>query len=91
MDTLINVGTQGALVVLVILLIISSYRVWRGPNAVDRLQAIDAGTTLLIGIIIVLVLVQHTSMLIDVAVALAALGFVGTLAVSRFLAEGKVF
>jgi multisubunit Na+/H+ antiporter MnhF subunit len=90
-EPLVDFGIQAALVVLVVLLVISSYRVWRGPSPADRLQAIDAGTTLLIGIIIVLALVQRTEMLIDVGVALAALGFVGTLAVSRYLAEGKVF
>jgi multisubunit Na+/H+ antiporter MnhF subunit len=90
-EAIINFGIQSALVVLVISLVISSYRVWVGPSPADRLQAADAGTTILIGIIIVLALVQGTPMLIDVGVALAALSFVGTLAVSRYLAEGKVF
>ncbi|MCC7452300.1 MAG: hypothetical protein IT324_33170 [Anaerolineae bacterium] len=90
-DSLVNVGVQAALVVMVLLLAISSYRVWRGPSPADRLQAIDAATTLLIAIIIVLALVQGTAMLIDVGIALAALGFVGTLAVARYLSEGKVF
>jgi multisubunit Na+/H+ antiporter MnhF subunit len=90
-DTFVNLGIQMALVVLVLLLVIASYRAWRGPSPADRLQAIDAMTTLLIGIIIVLALVQGTAMLLDVGIALAALGFVGTLAVARYLSEGKVF
>jgi multisubunit Na+/H+ antiporter MnhF subunit len=90
-ETFVSLGVQAALVVLVALLVISSYRVWRGPSPADRLQAIDAGTTLLIGIVVMLALVQQTEMIIDMGVALAALGFVGTLAVSRYLAEGKVF
>jgi multisubunit Na+/H+ antiporter MnhF subunit len=90
-DPLVNFGVQAALAVMVLLLVVSSYRVWRGPSGADRLQAVDAVTTLLIGIIIVLALVQGTSMLLDVGIALAALSFVGTLAVARYLAEGKVF
>jgi multisubunit Na+/H+ antiporter MnhF subunit len=90
-DPVINYGVQSALAVLVLLLVVCTYRVWRGPSAADRLQAIDSVTTLLIGIIIVLALVQGTSMLLDVGIALAALSFVGTLAVARYLAEGKVF
>jgi multisubunit Na+/H+ antiporter MnhF subunit len=89
--SLVNVGIQAALTTLVGLLAISTYRVWRGPSPADRLQAVDAATTLLIGIIIVLALVQRTEMLIDVGISLAALSFVGTLAVARFLSEGKVF
>jgi multisubunit Na+/H+ antiporter MnhF subunit len=88
---LINTAVQVALAVMVGLLVVSSYRVWRGPTPVDRLQAIDAANTLLIGIIILLALAQGTAMLIDIGLALAALGFVGTLAVARYLSEGRVF
>lgn len=91
MPPLVNFGVQLALFVLVILLVLSSYRVWRGPSPADRLQATDAANSLLIGIIITLSLVQGTPLLIDVGVALAALGFAGTLAVARYLSEGKVF
>ncbi len=87
----VNFAVQLALFVLVILLVLSSYRVWRGPTPADRLQAVDAATNLLIGIIIALALVEGSPFLIDVGVALAALGFAGTLAVSRYLSEGKVF
>ncbi|MBX3084254.1 MAG: pH regulation protein F [Anaerolineae bacterium] len=90
-NAFVDFAVQAALVVLVLLLVLSSYRVWRGPSPADRLQATDAMTTLLIGIIVVLAMVQGTSMLVDVGIALAALGFVGTLAVSRYLADGKVF
>ncbi|MEP7289373.1 MAG: monovalent cation/H+ antiporter complex subunit F [Chloroflexota bacterium] len=90
-DPLINMGVQLGLVVLVVLYVISTYRIWRGPSPADRLQAADASSTLLIGIIIVLAVVQGTPALVDVGIALAALGFVGTLAVARYLAEGKVF
>lgn len=91
MSPLVNFGVQMALFVLVVLLLLSSYRLWRGPSLADRLQATDSATNLLIGIIITLALVQGTPFLIDVGIALAALGFAGTLAVARFIAEGKVF
>lgn len=91
LNPMVSFGVQAALTVLVVLLVLSSYRVWRGPSAADRLQAIDTATTLLIGIIIALSLVQGTALLIDVGIALAALGFAGTLAVARYLSEGKVF
>jgi multisubunit Na+/H+ antiporter MnhF subunit len=91
MTAWIGIGVQMALVVLVCLLVICSYRIWRGPGPADRLQAIDAATTFLIGIMIVLAVIQGTSMLIDVGIALAAFSFVGTLAIARYLSEGKVF
>ena len=88
---LVQTGLQLALMVLVVLVIPCAYRVWIGPTAADRLQAIDTITTLLIGIIVILALLQGISMFIDVAIALAAFAFIGTLALARYISEGKVF
>ncbi len=91
MSEVIQLSVQVALVVLVILILPCAYRVWIGPTAADRLQAVDTITTLLIGIIIVLALLRETVMYIDVAIALAAFAFIGTLALARYIADGKVF
>jgi multicomponent Na+:H+ antiporter subunit F len=88
---LVDGGIFLALVVMVLLLVLCGYRVIRGPSPADRLQAIDAMTSVLIGIIIVLVLVQRSSLLIDVGIALAAFSFVGTVAIARYLSEGRMF
>ena len=82
---------QFVVVTLIVLIIPCAYRVWVGPSGADRLQAIDTITTLLIGIIIVLALLQGVGMFVDVAIALAAFGFIGTLALARYISEGKVF
>ncbi len=87
----LNIGLQGALVVMVGLLVIATYRIWAGPSPADRLQATETTTTLLIGVIVVLALLQRSSLLVDVGIALAAFAFVGTLVVARYLAEGRVF
>ncbi len=91
MSDLIQLSMQAALIVLMILILPCAYRVWIGPSAADRLQAVDAITTLLIGIIIVLALLRETAMYIDVAIALAAFAFIGTIALARYISEGKVF
>jgi len=86
-----QMGLQVGLVALVLMIVPCAYRVWVGPSAPDRLQAMDAITTLLIGIIIVLALLQGVSMFVDVALAIAAFAFIGTLALARYISEGKVF
>lgn len=91
MASLLQFSLQAALVVLVVLIVPCAHRVWIGPSAADRLQAIDAITTLLIGIIIVLALLRETAMFVDVAIALAAFGFIGTIALARYISEGKAF
>jgi multisubunit Na+/H+ antiporter MnhF subunit len=82
---------QLALIVMIGLLLPCAFRVFRGPSPVDRLQAIDTITVLLIGIIILLSIVQRSSFVVDVALALAAFSFIATLAIARYLAEGRAF
>ena len=91
MSPFVQFGIQAALLVLVILIVPCAYRAWIGPTAPDRLQAIDTITTLLIGIIIVLAVLRNTAMFVDVAIAIAAFAFVGTLALARYIAEGRAF
>lgn len=90
-ESLITTSFQLGLTILVGLLVISSYRIWVGPSQADRLQAVDSATTLLLSLIVVLALVQRDPVIIDVGLSLAAFAFVGTLAVARYLCEGKVF
>lgn len=90
-NQLIELGAGAALIVLVMLMIPCSYRVWVGPTPADRLQAIDLLTTLLVGIIIVLGVLQSAEGFVDVGIALAAFEFIGTLAIARYISEGKVF
>ncbi len=91
MTAFVQLGIQAALLVLVILILPCAYRAWVGPTVPDRLQAIDAITTLLIGIIVVLALLRNTAMFIDVAIALAAFSFIGTIALARYISEGRAF
>ena len=91
MNGTVLIVAQVTLVVLTLLLLPCAYRVMAGPSPADRLQAIETSTTLLIGIIVVLALLQGLSMIIDVAIALAAFGLIATLAISRYLSEGRVF
>ena len=82
---------QLSLTGMILLLVPCAYRVMVGPSPADRLQAIDTITTLLIGIIVLLTLVQGSAMLLDVGIALAAFSFIGTVAIARYLSEGRVF
>lgn len=91
MSELAQTVTQIAVIIMIGLLLPCAYRVFAGPSPSDRLQAIDTITTLLIGIIILLALVQGSSFVVDVALALAAFSFVATLAIARYLSEGRAF
>lgn len=84
-------AVQLILLALVSLLLPASYRVIVGPTLPDRLAAVDLITTLLIGIIVMLALVEGTQVFVDMATALAAFAFIGTISIARYISEGRVF
>ena len=86
-----QIAVKLVLLALVSLLIPASYRVIVGQTLPDRLQAFDLITTLLIGIIVLLALVEGTQVYVDMAIALAAFAFIGTISIARYISEGRVF
>lgn len=76
---------------MVSLLIPASYGVIVGKTLPDRLLSVDLITTLLVGIIVLLTLVQGSQAFIDLGIALAAFAFIGTISIARYISEGRVF
>ncbi|MEW9898246.1 K+/H+ antiporter subunit F [Chitinivorax sp. PXF-14] len=79
---------QGAVVLAMLL---AFWRLVRGPDAVDRVLALD---TLYIDSIALLVLVGielSDSSYFTVGILIAMMGFLSTVALARYLAHGKVF
>lgn len=82
---------QFVLLAMVGLLIPASYRVVAGKALTDRLLAVDLITTLLVGIIVLLALLEGTEVYVDMAISLAAFAFVGTISIARYISEGRWF
>ncbi|MCU0509199.1 MAG: monovalent cation/H+ antiporter complex subunit F [Anaerolineae bacterium] len=70
---------------------ISVYRLWRGENLVDRLIGADLVTTLMLAILVLIALIELNALYIDVALGLAALGFVGAIALAKYIADERMF
>jgi multicomponent K+:H+ antiporter subunit F len=71
-------------------LLCSGYRLLRGPGLPDRILALD---TLYVNTIALLVLfgIQYdTQLLFEAALVVALLGFVGTVALSKYVIRGDV-
>jgi multicomponent K+:H+ antiporter subunit F len=71
-------------------LLCSLYRLLRGPGLPDRILALD---TLYVNTIALLVLfgIQHdTQLLFEAALVVALLGFVGTIALAKYVTRGDV-
>lgn len=75
----------------VVLLVVALHRVWRGENIVDRLIGVDLVTILTLGILVLLAIINRNSIYMDVALGLAALGFVSTIALAKYIADEQMF
>lgn len=80
-----------ALLVHIGLLAVVLWRVWRGENVIDRLTGADLLSTLTLSILVLLALIEGDSIYVDVALGLAALGFIGTIALAKYVADEQMF
>jgi multisubunit Na+/H+ antiporter MnhF subunit len=80
-----------ALAIHIALIAMSVYRLWRGENLVDRLIGADLVTTLMLAVLVLIALIELNALYIDVALGLAALGFVGAIALAKYVADERIF
>jgi multicomponent Na+:H+ antiporter subunit F len=66
-------------------LLLTFVRLLRGPSLADRVVALDLMVAIIMGIIAVYAIAAHQSALLDVAMVLALLSFLGTVAFARYI------
>lgn len=71
-------------------LLLSSWRLLRGPTAPDRVLALDTLYMNLLALVVLLGLRWGSSLVFEAALLIALLGFVGTVALARFISRGDV-
>jgi len=82
--------TTIAFAMLGVAMVLAIVRVVLGPSLADRILGLDMATTLGIGIIATFAARVGISLYIDVAVALALVGFLSTAAFARYLLTREV-
>lgn len=86
---MIELVTDICLMLLGAAIALTFWRLVRGPYLADRVLALDLLTMLGIGVIAVFAVRTATSLYMDIAIALALLGFVATAGFARFLLERR--
>ncbi|MBE8720017.1 monovalent cation/H+ antiporter complex subunit F [Sphingobacterium pedocola] len=71
--------------ILTISIILVFVRLLKGPHVVDRVVALDLIITIGIGIITVFTIRSNQKVLLDVAIILALIAFLGTIAFSYYI------
>jgi multicomponent K+:H+ antiporter subunit F len=70
--------------------ILNVYRLLRGPDAPDRVLALDTLYINAIALIILLGITLGTRLYLEAALLIAVMGFVGTVAMAKYLKRGSV-
>jgi multicomponent K+:H+ antiporter subunit F len=70
--------------------LLNVYRLIKGPNATDRVLALDTLYINAIALIILLSVTLGTRMYLEAALLIAVMGFVGTVAMAKYLKRGSV-
>jgi len=79
-----------ALALIGIAILLCLYRLLRGPDLTDRVLALDTLFINSIGMIVLLDIRLDTNVYFEVALLIAALGFVSTVALAKFMLRGDI-
>ena len=71
-------------------LVLCAWRLLRGPEATDRVLALDTMYVNIVALVVLLGLRQGTQLYFEAALLIALLGFVATVALARYLVRGDV-
>jgi multicomponent Na+:H+ antiporter subunit F len=73
------------LIILGVAAFLCLFRIFRGPTIADRMVGVDIMGILFVGITAITGILYNLSYLIDIAIAVALISFVGTLALAKYL------
>ncbi|MCS7038258.1 MAG: monovalent cation/H+ antiporter complex subunit F [Anaerolineae bacterium] len=82
---------HGSLIIHLGLIVVCVWRVWRGENVIDRIIGADLVSTLILAVLVLVALIWLNPTYIDVALGLAGLSFVGTIALTKYIADQQLF
>ena len=71
-------------------LLLSAYRLVRGPSIPDRILALDTLYMNALALLVLLGIVLDTKLYFEAALVIALLAFVGTVALARFVLRGDI-
>lgn len=85
---------NGAIIVASVLLaaamLLSLYRLLRGPSIADRVLALDTVFVNTVGVVLVLGVLFETNLYFEAVLIIAMMGFVGTCALAKYVLRGDL-
>lgn len=86
----LSLSTYIALIMLGLALLVSTIRIIIGPTLADRVLALDLLTVVAMGFVATVAIRTGLMLYLDIAIALALLGFVATIALARYILSRRL-
>jgi len=83
--------TQLCLLILFATALLCLYRMIIGPRAADRAVAFDTLSAVIVGMVCLLCMLWNSTLYFDAVWILTLVGFLGSAAIARYLARGRLF
>ena len=83
--SLFDLATLLSLLMLTLALLFTIYRIVMGPTLADRVLALDMLTVVAMGFVGAIAVRTGLTLYLDIAIALALLGFLATVALARYI------
>lgn len=87
---MLNVAIQIAFGMVTVAIVLNLWRLVRGPSVVDRVIALDTTYVDTVALLVLLGIGRATTSYFEAAAIIAALGFVGTIALCKYLLRGNI-
>ena len=87
---MITIALYITIAMVVLATVLNVYRLIKGPDAPDRVLALDTLYINAIALIVLLGITLGTRLYLEAALLIAVMGFVGTVAMAKYLKRGSV-
>lgn len=75
----------------VLLMCLAAWRLWNGENVIDRLMASDLLGNLTIAVLVLAALIRGQMIYVDVALGLAAIGYITVITFAKYISDKRMF
>ena len=80
-----------SLLIHVLLMCLAAWRLWNGENVIDRLMASDLLSNLTIAVLVLAAVIRGQMIYVDVALGLAAIGYVTVITFAKYISDKRMF
>ena len=91
MEQLLITVLHISLLIHVLLMCLAAWRLWDGENVIDRLMASDLLSNLTMAVLVLAALIHRQKIFIDVALGLAAIGYITIITFAKYITDKRMF